>query len=67
VHFGSHRSAQGVIVPRDFGRPLEQAPDELDIDVAVKWVAASDETSLGTHHLDDALRRAAEAAARKPS
>jgi len=40
-----------------FGRRLEQAEYDLDIGLALKWVAASDETRLGTDDLDDALRR----------
>ncbi len=46
---------------------LEEAEDELDITLARKRVAVSDETRLGNRDLDDAFRTAAEVAARKPA
>jgi antitoxin StbD len=42
VYFGSHRRAQGVIVPVDvWERLLEQAEDELDVEVAQERLASS--------------------------
>jgi PHD/YefM family antitoxin component YafN of YafNO toxin-antitoxin module len=42
VYFGSHRRAQGVIVPVDvWERLLEQAEDELDVEVARERLASS--------------------------
>jgi PHD/YefM family antitoxin component YafN of YafNO toxin-antitoxin module len=41
VYFGSHRRAQGVIVPVDvWERLLEQAEDELDMAVAEERLAS---------------------------
>ena len=34
VYFGSHRRAQGVIVPVEIWERLEQAEDELDMELA---------------------------------
>jgi PHD/YefM family antitoxin component YafN of YafNO toxin-antitoxin module len=42
VYFGSHRRAQAVIVPVDvWERLLEQAEDELDVEVARERLASS--------------------------
>jgi len=44
VYFGSHRRAQGVIVPVEvWERLLEQAEDELDIGLARDRLAAGDD------------------------
>lgn len=70
VYFGSHRRAQGVIVPVDvWEKLLEQAEDELDLDLALarRRLADDDGRRLTRGHLDEALRQAAEAAARKPA
>jgi len=43
VYFGSHRRAQGVIVPVDvWEKLLEQAEDELDIALAGERLAGDD-------------------------
>lgn len=71
VYFGSHRRAQGVIVPVDvWERLLEQAEDELDLASARKRLAHDDGRRLTRDDLDDldeAFRGAAEAATRKPA
>ncbi len=65
VYFGSHRRAQGVIVPVDVWEKLmETAEDELDSDLARKRLAGSSSRRLTRGELDDALRGAAEAARR---
>ncbi len=47
VYFGSHRRAQGVIVPLDvWERLLEQAEDELDAAVANDRLAVGDDRRL---------------------
>lgn len=68
VYFGSHRRAQGVIVPLDvWERLLEQAEDELDLASAQQRLANDDGRRLTRGDLDEALRGAAEAASRKPA
>jgi len=68
VYFGSHRRAQGVIVPVDvWEKLLEQAEDELDLATARKRLANDDGTRLTPGDLDDAFRGAAEAATHKPA
>lgn len=68
VYFGSHRRAQGVIVPVDvWEKLLEQAEDELDLDLARQRLAADDGRRLTRADLDAAFRQAVEAAARKPA
>jgi PHD/YefM family antitoxin component YafN of YafNO toxin-antitoxin module len=68
VYFGSHRRAQGVIVPVDvWERLLEQAEDELDLASARKRLAHDDGRRLTRDDLDEAFRGAAEAASRKPA
>jgi len=68
VYFGSHRRAQGVIVPVDvWEKLLEQAEDELDLALVRRRLADDDGRRLTRGHLDEALRQAAEAAARKPA
>lgn len=68
VYFGSHRRAQGVIVPVDvWEKLLEQAEDELDVAVARQRLENDDGHRLTRADLDAALRRATEAAARKPA
>lgn len=67
VYFGSHRRAQGVIVPVDvWEKLLEQAEDELDLDVARRRLAVDHGHGLTSADLDEAFRRAGEAAVRKP-
>jgi hypothetical protein len=64
VYFGSHRRAQGVIVPVEvWEKLLEYAEDELDVELARDRLAVGDRRSLTRGDLDEALRRAAEAAA----
>lgn len=69
VYFGSHRRAQGVIVPVDlWEKLLEQVEDDLDLDLARRRLATSTSPSLTRTDLDEALRRAIEAAAtRRPA
>lgn len=68
VYFGSHRRAQGVIVPVDvWERLLEQAEDELDLASARQRLAHDDVRRLTDGDLDEAFRGAAEAASREPA
>ncbi len=68
VYFGSHRRAQGVIVPVDvWEKLLEQAEDELDLDLARRRLSGGDGHRLTRADLDEAFRQAAEAAALKPA
>lgn len=68
VYFGSHRRAQGVIVPvAVWEKLLEQEEDELDLALARRRLANDDGQRLTPHDLDDAFHRAAEAAARQPA
>jgi len=68
VYFGSHRRAQGVIVPVDvWEKLLEQAEDELDLASARQRLANDDGSRLTRSDLDEAFRGAAEAASRKPA
>lgn len=65
VYFGSHRRAQGVIVPIDmWERLLDAAEDEVDLDLARRRLSEGSGNRLSRGDLDDALRRAAEAAAK---
>ena len=68
VYFGSHRRAQGVIVPVDvWEKLLEQAEDELDLASARQRLAHDDGRRLTGADLDEAFRGAAEAASRDPA
>jgi len=68
VYFGSHRRAQGVIVPVDvWERLLEQAEDELDLASARQRLAHDNGRRLNGGDLDEAFRGAAEAASREPA
>ena len=68
VYFGSHRRAQGVIVPVDvWEKLLEQAEDELDLASARQRLAHDDGRRLTGGDLDEAFRGAAEAASREPA
>lgn len=68
VYFGSHRRAQGVIVPVDvWEKLLEQAEDELDLDLARRRLAGDPGRRLTSADLDEAFRRAREAASRTPA
>jgi PHD/YefM family antitoxin component YafN of YafNO toxin-antitoxin module len=68
VYFGSHRRAQAVIVPVDvWEQLLEQAEDELDLNLARRRLDARHGQPLSSADLDEAFRRAREAAARKPA
>ncbi len=68
VYFGSHRRAQGVIVAVEvWERLLEQAEDELDLDLAHRRLAAGDQERLTRSDLDRALQQAAQAAAHPPA
>ena len=68
VYFGSHRRAQGVIVPLEvWERLLEQAEDVLDLELAHKRLSSDHrEHSLSPADLDGAFREAARVANRKP-
>ena len=63
VYFGSHRRAQGVIVPVDvWERLLEQAEDELDAALAADRLAGDDDRRLSQAEVNavfDRLRRGA--------
>ena len=60
VYFGSHRRAQGVIVPVDvWEKLLEQAEDELDLASARQRLAQDDGRRLTGGDLDEAFRGAA--------
>lgn len=63
VYFGSHRRAQGVIVPVDvWEKLLEQAEDQLDRDLSRRRLAVDHGDRLTRADLDEALRQAGEAA-----
>lgn len=65
VYFGSHRRAQGVIVPVEvWEQLLESAEDDLDTELARRRLAASSGSRRTRSDLDNALRQAAEAARR---
>jgi antitoxin StbD len=67
VYFGSHRRAQAVIVPVDvWEKLLENAEDELDLELARRRLESGQGSRLTRQDLDDAFRRAAEVA-RKPA
>lgn len=58
VYFGSHRRAQGVIVPVDvWERLLEQAEDELDIGLARDRLAGTDGRRLTRSEVQDVFDR----------
>ncbi len=63
VYFGSHRRAQGVIVPVEvWERLLEQAEDELDATLAADRLAGDDGQRLTQAEVNavfDRLRRGA--------
>lgn len=63
VYFGSHRRAQGVIVPVEvWERLLEQAEDELDATLAAGRLAGDDGRRLTQGEINavfDRLRRGA--------
>lgn len=68
VYFGSHRRAQGVIVPVDvWEKLLEQAEDDLDLDLDRRRLGNDEGRRLTRADLDEAFRQAREAAARKPA
>lgn len=65
VYFGSHRRAQGVIVPVEvWEQLLESVEDDLDAELARRRLAASSGAGQTRSDLDDALQQAAEAARR---
>lgn len=65
VYFGSHRRAQGVIVPVELWELLlEQAEDELDLALARRRLANDDGRRLTNSDLVEAFRRAADEATR---
>jgi len=65
VYFGSHRRAQGVIVPVEvWEQLLESAEDDLDAEFAQRRLADSSGARRTRSDLDNALRQAAEAARR---
>ncbi len=58
VYFGSHRRAQGVIVPVDvWEKLLEQAEDELDIGLARDRLAGDDGRRLTRAEVNDVFDR----------
>jgi PHD/YefM family antitoxin component YafN of YafNO toxin-antitoxin module len=58
VYFGSHRRAQGVIVPVDvWEKLLEQAEDELDLATAGDRVASGSERRLDRADIDAIVDR----------
>lgn len=58
VYFGSHRRAQGVIVPVDvWEKLLEQAEDELDIGLARDRLAGDDGRRLSRTEVNAVLDR----------
>ncbi len=68
VFFGSHRRAQGVIVRVDvWEKLLDQAEDELDLDLARRRLAVDHEDRLTIADPDEAFRQAGEAATRNPA
>lgn len=68
VYFGSHRRAQAVIVPVEvWERLLEQAEDELDVEFARRRLADDHPQPLTRADLDEAFRRATQAAAHTPA
>lgn len=68
VYFGSHRRAQAVIVPVSvWEKLLEQAEDEADLAVGRRRLTGGDRRRLGVQDLEEALQRAAEAAAAHPA
>jgi hypothetical protein len=65
VYFGSHRRAQGVIVPVDvWEKLLEAAEDDLDLDLARERLVGGRARRLTRAELDEAFRHAADAARR---
>jgi PHD/YefM family antitoxin component YafN of YafNO toxin-antitoxin module len=65
VYFGSHRRAQGVIVPVEvWEQLLESVEDDLDAELARRRLADSSGARRTRSDLDNALRQAAEAARR---
>ena len=65
VYFGSHRRAQGVIVPVDvWEKLLEAAEDDLDLGLARERLLDGSAQRLSRADLDEAFRHAADAARR---
>ena len=63
VYFGSHRRAQGVIVPVEvWEKLLEHAEDEVDLALVQRRLSGGETPRLSRGDLDEALRGAAEAA-----
>lgn len=68
VYFGSHRRAQGVIVPVElWERLLEQAEDDVDVALVRERLSGDAGPELGRAELDAAFERAADAARRRPA
>lgn len=58
VYFGSHRRAQGVIVPVEvWERLLEQAEDEVDMELARDRLARDDGRRLSRAEVDAVFSR----------
>ncbi|MGH3501100.1 MAG: hypothetical protein ACRDQA_09450 [Nocardioidaceae bacterium] len=58
VYFGSHRRAQGVIVPVEiWERLLEQAEDKLDVELARDRLARDDGRRLSRAQVDEVFDR----------
>lgn len=58
VYFGSHRRAQGVIVPvQIWERLLEQVEDEFDLELARGRIARDDGRRLSRAEVDEVFDR----------
>ncbi len=56
VYFGSHRRAQGVIVPVDvWEKLLEEAEDDFDIELARRRLASNDGQRLSHAAVNDLI------------
>jgi hypothetical protein len=64
---GSHRRAQGIVPVEIWEKLLERTEDEIDLALSRQRLASDDGRLLTRDDLDEALRQAAEAAARKPA
>jgi PHD/YefM family antitoxin component YafN of YafNO toxin-antitoxin module len=58
VYFGSHRRAQGVIVPVDvWEKLLEQAEDDLDLAIANERLSSGNKRRLNRSDVDAIMDR----------
>ncbi len=66
VYFGTHRRAQGVIVPVDvWEKLLEPYEDEYDLEIVRQRLAEDDGRRMTEEELSEALDRLAERPSRK--